>query len=240
MIKKPYLIYETRIPQGTPAEWEGAKRRFDLAARGRAFNHIYHLVDFSKKRVLDVGCSYGEYLIYGGSQSVGVTLHPQEVRLGTMIGLSVIQGNAQKKDTIENIKRYGAFDIIYCVNLLEHMDSPHIFLRSLSFLAEEKTMLILGVPVFPMMSWLMRMKKFNGSLAMEHINFFTHKTLQETLRRAGWRITTARPFIVKCAWLDRLMYWFAPQQYILAQKIPAFAYPERRKAEVDDFSRYYF
>jgi len=92
-------------------------------------------------------------------------------------------------------------------------------------------MLVLGVPVFPRPLWLMRLNKFKGSLAFEHINFFTKETLSETVRRAGWEIVTARPFIFFNQILDKLAAWVAPQAYVIARKIPNFVYPGLRLAE---------
>lgn len=195
---------------------------------------MYHELDFSNKRVLDIGCSYGEFLIYGKKGSLGITTLENEAETAKSINLDVITGNVNDRGTFDVLKNHGSFDIFYTVNIFEHIDSPHIFLRELYALADERTMLVLGVPVFPKFNFLMKLKKFRGSLAEEHINFFTKETLAETLKRAGWIIETQRPFIFQTAWLDRFVSIFSPQQYIFAKKIVNFKYPDRKLNEIGD------
>lgn len=240
MMLKQALPYTHKLPQPIPETFAKIKHRFELASKTRGFFHLYQALDLSNKRMLDIGCSYGEFLIYAKSGSLGITTHQFEIDAAASIGLRVMLTNVNDRDFVEVIKKEDPFDVFYTVNIFEHVDSPHIFLRELYVIADDQTTLVLGVPVFPKLNWLMKLKKFSGSLADEHINFFTKETLVETTKRAGWHIEECRPFIFKNRFLDHLASWIAPQQYIIAKRIPNFSYPPRKITEIGDRKNTYF
>ncbi len=91
--------------------------------------------------------------------------------------------------------------------------------------------LVLGVPVVPFPSLLLRFRKFRGALADAHINFFTGKTLTLTVARAGWRVRAVRPFLFAHPFLDALASPFAPHLYVLAEHDTKFQYPEKKLKE---------
>ncbi len=229
-----YLPYEHLLQKPVSELFKGIRHRFELAAKTRGFFHMYQALDFSQKRVLDIGCSYGEFLIYAKKGSLGITTLQNEADTAASIGLDVMVGNVNDRSTFDELKKHGSFDTLYTVNIFEHVDSPHIFLRELYALADDHTKLVLGVPVFPWPNALMNIKKFSGSLAHEHINFFTKNTLLETIKRSGWIIEVQRPFIFQTPWLDRLVSFLSPQQYIFAKKNPTFQYPARKLNEIGD------
>ncbi|MCI0597813.1 class I SAM-dependent methyltransferase, partial [Candidatus Parcubacteria bacterium] len=130
-------------------------------------------------------------------------------------------------------------DAIWANNLFEHLLSPHHFLMELRKHAHKDTLLILGVPVVPWAPFLMRLKKFRGSLASNHINFFTAKTLQLTVARAGWKVLSARSFFIDNALLDTFATGLAaPHVYVVAKNNIDFTYPEKKVREWEDDEHY--
>lgn len=206
------------------------EQRYVNAARSRAFVNISDFFDFRNKKMLDIGCSYGEYLALMGQGSCGVTISSTEGQFIHEKGMSAIIGDIQERDIIARVKAGGPYDVIWANNLFEHLECPHIFLRALWSLAGDAT-LILGVPVLPRPTCLTGLAKFRGALAAPHINFFTKATLIETVKRAGWDVMATRPFIFRNPVLDALVSPSAPHQYIVAKAIKDFVYNEKRLKE---------
>ena len=204
--------------------------RFRLVAQSRTFQRLVNTFGLSQKRVLDIGCGFGEYLAHFGPGSMGLTTTPAEKEAAATRGLSVTLGNAEEIHTLG----LGAYDVIWANNLFEHLLSPHAFLMHLRAVGEKGTTLILGVPVLPRPKWLLRFLWFRGSLASNHINFFTRDSLVLTVARAGWTLRTARPFIFKAAFLDALTYRVAPHIYVVAEFNNAFSYPDKKVKEWKD------
>ncbi len=201
------------------------KKRFKLINSSRTFNNIYEEFSLGNKKVLDLGCGYGEYLVNFAKKSLGITNALSEVEYGKKNNINIIHGN------IENIDRLDInydFDVIWANNFFEHILSPHSFLMKLKKNANKNTLLILGVPVIPKFISLLRLKKFRGSLATNHINFFTKDSLKLTTERAGWNVVDIRPFISNNGFLDRLSGFIYPHLYIVASNNIDFKYPDKK------------
>lgn len=202
--------------------------RFKLADRSETFLRIVHAFTLSQKRVLDLGCGYGEHLAHFGKGSVGVTTTPDEVQYGNTRGLEIVLGNVEQ---IDSLALAGSFDAIWANNLFEHLLSPHAFLIRLRTRAKKGTTLILGVPAVPSVPFLMRFLKFRGALASNHINFFTKKTLALTVERTGWKVRAMRAFFFGNSFLDTLLSPIVPHFYVIAEYDPDFTYPSKKLKE---------
>lgn len=194
----------------------------------RAVDFIVSEYQLSTKKVLDIGCGRSQFLGQFGEGSVGITTDPQEIALGASKGFTVVSGNAEEVDKIHLNTKFG---VLWANNLFEHLLSPHAFLMRLKKVSDDNTLLVLGVPVIPFPGVLVRFSKFRGSLASNHINFFTRKSLMLTVERAGWTIVSARPWMVKNKVLDILCSFFAPHIYVVARNNPQFTYPSKKLAE---------
>lgn len=193
-------------------------------ATSRTFSHLIQQFQLDKKTVLDIGCSEGYYLAHFGKGSMGVTIIPEHVELAALRGVTVIQGNVEDP----NFSLPNTFDVAWANNLFEHMNAPHLFLMKMRELLNPNGMLILGVPVIPRISFLTRFKKFRGAYAVSHINFFTRKTLIETVRAGGWTVKEARLFYFRNSTVDSIMNLVAPHIYVIAYPTPNFKYPHKR------------
>ena len=201
--------------------------RFANVTRSRTFTRALSELGLGKKRVLDMGCGFGEYLAHFGPGSVGITTTDAEVTEGKRRGLDVQKGNAE---ALENIAFSAPFEAVWANNLFEHLLSPHAFLMRLRGCTAPDATIVLGVPVVPALPFLINFRPFRGTLASNHISFYTAKTLALTVSFAGWKVIEVRSLIAP-RFLDRLVHPFAPHIYIVAKKDPAFVYPEKKVKE---------
>ncbi len=204
------------------------ERRFEDVSHSKTFSNIVKTFGLDKKSVLDIGCSYGEFLIHFGKGSTGVTLTQVEVDYGLMKGLDMRFGNIESDSfTLEK-----TYDVIFANNIFEHLYSPHHFLIKIKKYLNPNGTLILGVPCIPKITPLVHLPKFRGSLAVEHINFFTKDTLEKFVERGGWNIVSTRGYHFLHPVIDRLLNPVYPHFYVAATPIPGFVYPERRMKEL--------
>ena len=186
------------------------QERFDNVKKSRTFTHILRAFDLKNKSVLDVGCSHGEFLIHFGEGSTGLTISEEESEFGkNNKGLDIRCENIESSSLSLDKK----FDVIFANNIFEHLYSPHTFLIESKKYLKDDGVLILGVPVIPKFTSLLRFWKFRGSLAVSHINFFTTKTLEITVQRAGWDIDGSRSFYLFSRLFDKVLYSITPHIY---------------------------
>ncbi len=207
---------------------ETLEKRFVAVSRSATFRRIVDRFELSHKRVLDLGCGYGEYLTHFEKGSLGITTSQEEVRAGKERSLDIRFGNAE---FLEEISLPDVTEAVWANNLFEHLLSPHAFLMKLKKNVAPGGLLILGVPVVPRVSALVLLSRFRGSLASNHINFFTKETLALTVKRAGWEVSEVRPYWFSPAWLDCAFSWVAPHLYVVAKNNPGFKYPDKKYNE---------
>ena len=208
---------------------DNIKKHFKQVKDSKTFSKIIKTFNLKNKKVLDLGCGNGEYLINFGGNSLGVTTTKPEVDYGRKNNLNIVYGNAE---LINKMDLNEKFDVIWANNLFEHILSPHAFLIKLKTISNDKTTLILGVPVIPKIIFLLNLKKFKGSLASNHINFFTKKSLELTVERAGWKIKGTKSFVFGNKFLDKIFtLFFSPHIYIIAKNDIDFKYPVKKIKE---------
>lgn len=143
--------------------------------------------DFDKKKVLDIGCGYGQSLFYWGKDSEGIEVQDRMVKFVESLNRTVYRLNVE--EGISGLKKEN-YDAIYSNNLIEHLVSPHLFLARLHLLLKPGGILAIGHPVVPPFLFRSFWKLFGhcGWAAVEHINFFTPRTTKFMLERAGFKV----------------------------------------------------
>ncbi len=201
------------------------------ALRSHSFVNLLKQFNLPDKSVLDIGSSEGDFLQHFGLGSVGVTIIPEHVETARQHGLKVVTGNIE--DPAFTLPQ--KFDVVWANNLFEHMNAPHLFLMKVKEFLKPNGFLILGVPVIPTISPLTRLTKFRGAYAASHVNFFTRKTLMETLRYAGWSVEEARLFRFGNKTLDSLLNPIAPHMYVVARQNKEWAYAHKRLLSLEGY-----
>lgn len=207
---------------------EKVEKRFANVSKSVTFRNIVDTYDLGNKEVLDIGCSFGEFVAHFGKGSTGVTIAKDEAEYGTQRGLDIRYGNIED----ESFSLEKKYDVIFANNIFEHLYSPHYFLYQIRKYLKPGGILILGVPCIPTCSWLLRFKKFRGSMAVAHINFFTKQTLRYTAIRGGWLPMAVRGFHFKHPVIDHLFDLVYPHFYVVAHADPDFAYTAKRMKEL--------
>jgi len=211
------------------------QKRFEAVSRSKTFNRIVRVFGLENKKVLDIGCGYGEHMVHFGHGSAGISTTLEEIEYAKTKGLDVRRGNAE---FIDELGLGSDFSAIWANNFLEHILSPHAFLIKLKKCVQKDALIILGVPVIPGISFLTGLSKFRGALAGSHINFFTVRTLRLTAERAGWKVLGIRSFVFGRGFLDKLFGIVSPHVYVVARNDPAFKYSEKKKKEWENDGYY--
>jgi SAM-dependent methyltransferase len=204
--------------------------RFDAVAQSKTFHNIVRRFSLDKKSVLDVGCTFGEFLIHFGPRSVGITIIKEEADYGHSIGLDIRLGSVEDQAILRQFE--GSFEVIFANNIFEHLQSPHLFLEHMKTCLAPDGFLVLGVPCIPSISSLMKFKKFRGSLASLHINFFTRKTLIKTVEYAGWEVLETRGFHFSNSFIDAFLNPVYPHFYVVAKPKKDFQIAPKRLREL--------
>ncbi len=204
------------------------EKRFENTSKSRTFQNIVRAFSLDTKAVLDIGCSYGEFVARFGRGSTGISIAEEEVAYGKARGLDIRYGNIESDDFVLEEK----YDIIFANNLFEHLYSPHSFLCKVKRYLKPGGTLILGVPCIPKVVSLLHLGKFRGSMAGAHINFFTRDTLMNTVERGGYKLVAARGFRFGSSAIDRLLNPIYPHFYVVATPDPDFRYSEKRMREL--------
>ncbi len=186
-----------------------------------------------KKKVLDVGSAWGEFLIHFGPDSKGIEVNDREVSFSKSLGLNVEQYNIEDewRETSES------FDAIWFSNVLEHIVSPHEVLRNFHRTLKPGGLLFVRVPTIPSNSLFIFLNKvflgFLGYKAAQHINAFTRRTLEFTIERSGFKIIESNIFLPPIRWLNSLINPFLRDFLsfitIVARK-SEFSYSKKRPA----------
>lgn len=212
------------------------EERFSNVNKSTTFLNIVKSHKLDERVVLDIGCSYGEFLVHFGRGSVGLTIAQDEAEYGRVKNLDIRLGNIEQENVpIASVERYGA---VFANNILEHLYSPHAFLVKIRDMLKDDGIIIIGVPCIPKIVSLWNLKKFRGSLAVSHINFFTKQSLQKTIERVGWTVIENRSFVFRSKILDWFMNLIAPHFYVVAKKDNDFKYHEKRLKELSGYKNF--
>lgn len=192
--------------------------------------YLYHnLVKYrlDQKKVLDVGCSFGSYLVHFGPQSMGLDINPEHLQFLKALGLRHTAVNIEDDTSLKP----NQFEAIWSSNFLEHMVAPHFILLKFHKLLKKDGLIFIYCPT---VSWkpFRRLPYFRDYLASEHINFFTNDTLAMTIERAGFTVLEVNSAFSYQVWLNQLLAPFVnlifPGVTVVARKNNQFEYPEKR------------
>jgi SAM-dependent methyltransferase len=154
-----------------PSQAEGSGELADLVRR--------YLGPPPHGRIIDVGCglgSYGRGLLADGYDWFGVEIDPADCAELKRLGLP-----HQQVDGVTLPFADGAFASALCLEVLEHIEEPHAFLREVKRVAPRQ--LIVSVPNCELLGYLWdHLATPWHMLESTHVNYFTRWSLGALLR----------------------------------------------------------
>jgi len=141
--------------------------------------------------ILDVGCGSGEisaHLAALGHRLYGIDISPTAVGKYSLRGLRGMVGNLERGIPAAP----GAFDLIWCSEVIEHLQNPDLFLSECHRVLKPHGHLILSTPNSGY--YVYRLLRAVGCKWAKlqhpgHQQFFTHGSLMKLLQRCGFDVT---------------------------------------------------
>jgi 2-polyprenyl-3-methyl-5-hydroxy-6-metoxy-1,4-benzoquinol methylase len=135
-------------------------------------------------RILDVGCGSGHFLKVADGN--GWNSHGTEIASGSVdqlsrLGISSFCGELQAAGYAAEF-----FDVIYCSEVIEHVLDPLPLLGEIARVLRRGGLLYLTTPNFDSLSRRLLGFKWRN-VALEHLNYFTPRTISRALGEAGFR-----------------------------------------------------
>jgi 2-polyprenyl-3-methyl-5-hydroxy-6-metoxy-1,4-benzoquinol methylase len=170
---------------------------------GNARQDIRPLLSGVADTVLEVGCGSGgtlRWLKETGQckKAYGIELFEDSAMLAKRYADAVVQGDAEQ--LIDTTFQDQTFDLILCLDVLEHMVDPWTFVRKLSRLLAPNGRIVFSIPnvrnlkvLLPLLFLGRWRYEERGILDRTHLRFFTRQTAMELatvdpqLRIEKWR-----------------------------------------------------
>jgi 2-polyprenyl-3-methyl-5-hydroxy-6-metoxy-1,4-benzoquinol methylase len=149
-------------------------------------------ITFSGKTFLDIGCGSGllsaELGARGAKRAVGVDIEVPAASQAAS-GWEFFQIDLNDADWHLRISAgEGAFDFVTCFDILEHVDSPVSFLRSLRLFLRPGGKVVLTTPNVSSWERILRGDKWSGAADPQHKILFNRYSLEFLLKRIGFDI----------------------------------------------------
>ncbi len=191
---------------------------------------------FDRRRVLEIGSSFGQNLLFWGPGSEGVEGDESSVAFTTELGFPAHRLNVEE-DAFSRLP-VASYDAIHSRDVIEHLIAPHLFLARLHRLLVPGGLLALGHPIVPqgrLAPVLLDRLGVRGWLSVTHINFFTPATIRLMLERAGFRVKAQySPRLSQVSpLLGRLLLPYGPSVLSICEKVEGYTYHPKRTPEFD-------
>ncbi len=145
-------------------------------------------------RILDIGCGFGDLLLYWqskGAEARGIDFDMRAVELARKLGLTVMHG-----DPLKNNITMESFDVVVLNHSLEHFPSPLAILHKVRKLLTSPGEVHIAVPNIASGGFQILRQNWEGIRLPVHFWFFEPETIIQLLKRAGFhniRLMTKYP-----------------------------------------------
>ena len=134
-------------------------------------------------KVLEIGCAYGGFLYQ--LKKLGWNVKGIELSEDAVEYCEEIYNLDIEKVSIEEFQTDETFDIIYLINVLEHIESPKKMLSKIVSFLKPNGLLIISVPDFSGLE-VRLFKEYSYCLQLPfHLHHFTPKTLDNYVKLVG-------------------------------------------------------
>lgn len=190
--------------------------------------------DLNGKNVIEIGCGTGEYMDMmekADVQVYGLEHLETSVEKGRCTGHHIWQGFIENE--AYRIPK-APYDGFYCMNFLEHIPEPDIFLRGICSNLKEAGIGLIEVPNFDMMVE----KSLYSEFIQDHLSYFTKDTLCSLLGRNGFEVISCEriwyEYILSAVVRKRTMTrvdGFLQKQEMLKKELEAFIEEQQRRGK---------
>ncbi len=152
--------------------------------REKQFKKFVEKYNLKNKKIVEIGCGFGEYLSVMNKQKVrayGIEYSQKSVDHCKSLGLKV------SKQFIENEKykiKNAPFDAFFIMSYLEHIPNINSFLRAIANNLTDDGVGIIEVPNFDMIL----KKNLFSEFILDHLFYFTRDTLRTVLNINGFEV----------------------------------------------------
>jgi len=177
------------------------------------------------KRVLDLRCGAGPYLANFEKGSVGIDANMAALFICRDRGLNTVAADLNRGVCF----RDASFEVVFCYDILEHVESPIGLLRECHRVLKDQGLLVVGLPVEGSLVRVVGDHYFRNHSG--HIYSFSLDNLQVLLGKTGFtleRVILDPPLVDTLRlgfllaifqWLPtRLGMWFSTAYWALARK----------------------
>jgi len=131
----------------------------------------------------DIGCARGLLLDEAksaGYDTFGIELSRENVKLCEDKNHKVIHGYL---DSCQSIVPTGGFDVITCLDVIEHVEEPIDFLRTAASMLNEYGIMVVSTPNYSgLVARILKMKD-PYMTPPEHLNYFTHEGMSNIFQK---------------------------------------------------------
>jgi SAM-dependent methyltransferase len=153
--------------------------------RKKQFANFISKYSLTGKKVIEIGCGYGEYLSVLsqlGVDAYGLEHSGESVKLCFKNGLKVLKGFVENVNyKIEN----APFEAFFMLSFLEHLPNPVSTLRGIYNNLAAGAVGLVEVPNFDMIL----KKNLFSEFMRDHLFYFTAETLKSTLEISGFKVS---------------------------------------------------
>jgi 2-polyprenyl-3-methyl-5-hydroxy-6-metoxy-1,4-benzoquinol methylase len=181
------------------------RKQDDYYARART--DITAMVPRGARRILEVGCGSGNTLDHLKQNGIGTWHGGVEINADMAteavdrVCIEPIEAVLSMDDDLSAIEN---FDVILCLDILEHLVDPWTVLRSLVGHLSEGGTVIASIPNIRFYKALLPLVlkgewsyEESGVLDSTHLRFFTRETAVAMVRDAGLEVTAVEPTALK-------------------------------------------
>jgi SAM-dependent methyltransferase len=136
-------------------------------------------------RILDIGCGFGDLLIYWqsrGAEAIGIDFDARAAELAKKLKVTVIHGDPLDQNLVA-----GLFDVVTLNHSLEHFPSPQLILKRAAELLKPHGELHLAVPNIASAPFHFLRQHWEGISLPIHFWFFEPDTITKLLEKTGFQ-----------------------------------------------------
>lgn len=188
-------FYSTKYKKFNDSAKENQDEQFNAGRFSDYFNVCENILGSLKgKKILDIGCGYGELLLFAkekGMEVTGVEVSDSPVDYLKEKGIPVILSDVT--NDFSKIELTEKYDIVTLVNVLEHIADPYHYLLNIrEYLLAPSGILLIEVPNEFNEFQLAANQKYdlnNWWISYPaHINYFSYDSLANLLQAASYEV----------------------------------------------------